>query len=87
MSGNVEASVRWLDRVDAHPPAQELKRRMLELCPVGAGDRILDVGCGLGRPRSRRHLPAEVAIPREVVVQARLNGCTEARRRASSYAA
>jgi hypothetical protein len=36
VSGNVEASVRWLDRVDGHPLAQELKRRMLELCPVGA---------------------------------------------------
>ena len=45
---DVEAMVRWLDRVDAHPPTAQLKQSMLELCPVAAGDRVLDVGCGVG---------------------------------------
>ena len=40
--------MRWLDRIDAHPLTAQLKQSMLELCPVGAGDRILDVGSGVG---------------------------------------
>jgi ubiquinone/menaquinone biosynthesis C-methylase UbiE len=47
-SRDVEVLVRWLDQADWHPLMQELKRRMLELCPVRAGDRVLDLGCGLG---------------------------------------
>ncbi len=43
-----EPMFRWLDRTDAHPLVGELKRRMLELCPVDRGDHVLDVGCGLG---------------------------------------
>ena len=38
--------MRWLDRIDAHPLTAQLKQSMLELCPVGAGDRVLDLGCG-----------------------------------------
>ena len=45
---DVDAMVRWLDRVDAHPLVGEYKQKMLELCPVGAGDGVLDVGCGVG---------------------------------------
>ena len=45
---DIEATFRWLDRVDGHPLAQQLKGRMLEMCPVAAGDQVLDVGCGLG---------------------------------------
>jgi len=45
-SADNEAMFRWLDRADAHTLARELKERMLEVCPVDAGDRVLDVGCG-----------------------------------------
>ena len=50
---DAEATFRWLDRVDGHPLAQQLKGRMLEICPVAAGDQVLDVGCGLGHEASR----------------------------------
>ena len=50
---DVEENFRWLDRVDGHPLAQQLKGRMLEICPVAAGDQVLDVGCGLGHEASR----------------------------------
>jgi ubiquinone/menaquinone biosynthesis C-methylase UbiE len=40
--------LRWLEFADAQPAVQEVKRQMLMLGPVGAGDRILDVGCGIG---------------------------------------
>ena len=50
---DIEAMVRWLERVDAHPLTAQLKRAMLELCPVGAGDRVLDVGCGVGHEAIR----------------------------------
>jgi ubiquinone/menaquinone biosynthesis C-methylase UbiE len=47
-SPDVKAIVAWLDGVDAHPLITAVKQAMLEECPVGAGDRVLDVGCGLG---------------------------------------
>ncbi len=43
-----QAVFRWLDGADGHPLIQGLKRAMLEISPVGAGDQVLDVGCGLG---------------------------------------
>lgn len=39
---------RWLELADAQPSIQKIKRQMLALGPVGAGDRVLDVGCGIG---------------------------------------
>ena len=47
-SVDTEATFRWLDQADGHPLIQEIKHRMLDLCPPRAGDRVLDVGCGLG---------------------------------------
>jgi 2-polyprenyl-3-methyl-5-hydroxy-6-metoxy-1,4-benzoquinol methylase len=47
-SGGTEAVFRWLDGADGSPLIQQVKRRMLDVCPVGEGDQVLDVGCGLG---------------------------------------
>jgi ubiquinone/menaquinone biosynthesis C-methylase UbiE len=52
-SADVETTFRWLDQADAHPQLQEIKRRMLDLCPARAADRVLDVGCGLGHEARR----------------------------------
>lgn len=43
-----EAVFRWLDGADESPLIQQVKQRMLDACPVGEGDQVLDVGCGLG---------------------------------------
>ena len=34
--------------MNGSPLILQVKRRMLEVCPVGEGDQVLDVGCGLG---------------------------------------
>ena len=47
------AFFRFLDVADSLEPVQECKRRMLELCPVHAGDHVLDVGCGVGHEVQR----------------------------------
>ena len=39
---------RWLDLADGHELIQDIKRRMLEVRPAHEGERVLDVGCGLG---------------------------------------
>lgn len=52
-SGDTEATFRWLDRMDGNPLVQQVKRRMLDVCPVGEGDQVLDVGCGLGHEARR----------------------------------
>jgi len=79
---DVEATFRWLDQVDQHPLAQELKRRMLELCPVRTGDQVLNVGCGLGHEVQRL---AQCVGPRGRVVGIDANPLMidEARRRAA----
>ncbi len=48
-SADTEATFRWLDRVDEHPLAHQLKRRMLDVCPVRAGIRCWtwDVASGM----------------------------------------
>jgi len=48
-----EAIFGWLDQADKHPLISLLKERLLEICPVNAGDQVLDVGCGLGHEARR----------------------------------
>ncbi len=47
-SADAGAAFRWLDVADGHPLVRQLKRQMLDLCPVAARDQVLDVGCGVG---------------------------------------
>jgi ubiquinone/menaquinone biosynthesis C-methylase UbiE len=77
-----EAAFAWLDRADGNPLIQQLKRRPLDICPVGAGDEVLDVGCGLGHEVRRL---AELVGPqgRVVGIDASPVMITEARRRAA----
>jgi ubiquinone/menaquinone biosynthesis C-methylase UbiE len=79
-SGGTEAIFRWLDAVDENPLIQQVKRRMLDVCPVEAGDQVLDVGCGLGHEARRL---AQIAGPQGRVVGIDANPAmiTEARRR------
>jgi len=43
----------WLKHADAQASVQEIKRLMLGLAPVREGDRVLDVGCGIGLETTR----------------------------------
>lgn len=43
-----ELLFKFLDRVAELPAVSGFCDRMLELCPVAEGFRVLDVGCGLG---------------------------------------
>jgi SAM-dependent methyltransferase len=77
---DTEGTFHWLDRVDGHPLAQQLKGRMLEMCPVAAGGQVLDVGCGLGHEACR--LAERVGPQGQVVgIDASSAMITEARRR------
>ena len=56
---------------------------MLDLCPVGAGARVLDVGCGLGHELMR--LAPQVGRGGRIVgVDASPSMVAEARRRAAA---
>ena len=48
-----ERLVRLLDTQEEFNCVEECKRFMLELCLVGKGDRVLDVGCGVGTEAQR----------------------------------
>jgi ubiquinone/menaquinone biosynthesis C-methylase UbiE len=50
---DTEAAFRWLDRMDGNPAIQQIRLQMLDACPVGEGDQVLDVGCGLGHEARR----------------------------------
>jgi len=43
----------FLDFANEMPSIAAYRERMLDLCPVGDGSRVLDVGCGLGHETSR----------------------------------
>jgi ubiquinone/menaquinone biosynthesis C-methylase UbiE len=47
-STDVEFLFRFLDVADATESVQGYRRQMLRQAPVAAGQRILDVGCGIG---------------------------------------
>lgn len=80
-----EAVFRWLDRADGNPLVQELKQRMLDVCPVNEGHHVLDVGCGLGHEALR--LAGQVGPQGRVVgIDANPAMITEARRRAADLA-
>src|SRR5208283_1542649 len=79
---DVEATFRWLDQIDRNPLAQEIKGRMLDLCPVRNGHHVLDVGCGLGHELLRL---ARLVGPQGIVVgiDANPSMIAEAQRRAA----
>jgi cyclopropane fatty-acyl-phospholipid synthase-like methyltransferase len=65
-ASNSEAAFAWLDGAHASPVIQAVTQRMLEEHPVRAGDRVLDIGCGLGHELQRL---APVVGPRGVCTE------------------
>lgn len=47
-ASETEAFFAFLDAANKLESIQSYRRRMLELCPVHLGQRILDIGCGVG---------------------------------------
>jgi len=79
---DTEAIFRWLDRMNENPLILQVKRQMLDVCPVREGEQVLDVGCGLGHEVFRL---AERIGPqgRVIGIDASAAMITEARRRAA----
>jgi ubiquinone/menaquinone biosynthesis C-methylase UbiE len=79
---DTETIFRWLDRMNENPLILQVKRQMLDVCPVREGEHVLDVGCGLGHEVFRL---AERIGPQGRVIGIDANPAmiTEARRRAS----
>jgi ubiquinone/menaquinone biosynthesis C-methylase UbiE len=64
-SRELDESVTWLAAVAGLAPVREGKQRSYELLGVAAGDRVLDVGCGVGSDvlsLSRLVLPGGEAV-------------------------
>jgi ubiquinone/menaquinone biosynthesis C-methylase UbiE len=79
-STDTEATFRWLDSMDGYSLIQQVKRQMLDVCPVGERDQVLDVGCGLGH--EVRRLAQRVGPQGRVVgIDANSAMITEAHRR------
>jgi ubiquinone/menaquinone biosynthesis C-methylase UbiE len=79
---DTEVIFGWLDRMNASPLILQVKQQMLEVRPVGEGDQVLDVGCGLGHEVFR--LAELVGRPgRMTGIDANSAMITEARRRAA----
>jgi ubiquinone/menaquinone biosynthesis C-methylase UbiE len=80
---DIDAIFRWLDRMDKSPLVQQIKQQMLDVCPVGEGDQVLDVGCGLGHEALR--LGERVGSHGRVVgIDVNAAMITEARQRAAA---
>ena len=77
---DTETIFRWLDRMNEDPLILQVKRQMLDVCPVREGEQVLDVGCGLGHEVFRL---AERIGPQGRVIGIDANSAmiTEARRR------
>lgn len=50
---DADVFLQFLDAADALESIQVYRQRMLDLCPPTLGQRILDVGCGIGHSTLR----------------------------------
>jgi ubiquinone/menaquinone biosynthesis C-methylase UbiE len=83
---NVDEFFQFLDAVDALESTQAYRQQMLDMCPPTPGQRILDVGCGIGH--STLHLAPLVGATGWVVGLDKSEPfITEARQRAAELAA
>jgi ubiquinone/menaquinone biosynthesis C-methylase UbiE len=46
--GDAAGMIKWLSRIERFPQAVRIRTRSYELLRVGAGDTVVDVGCGAG---------------------------------------
>lgn len=50
MVSYADAWLKWFDVIEQG--AEPLSMRMVELPGIGGGDKVLDIGTGIGEPRS-----------------------------------